>query len=315
MHRQIRKPLIHFSHIYLFEDKTMKIHFEKEIRDFLLTGDSNPWGGGDHPDGMSKGLNEYHDALRDALLKEVKKRSQGVKCKRMPSGLDSESFVREKVRPMVEGLFPRKEWDVVLDLLANRIVFLTRENTYRAIMELPFLHSAWNVVNVFLTNIGIPALSGDESYAVGIAEGDHCFVSMTYFEDDGRFSDYLVHEAAHIFHYTKRKTVELPYTRRREWLLQIDFQKREIFAYACELYSQIRKVSKNMSEQKTLLKEYKSTGIFPPEDHVDRSEYLETLDKAISARNGWKRILSRCEIPPTNKRNLNRTSICQVEAK
>ena len=32
----------------------------------------------------------------------------------------------------------------------------------------------------------------------------------------------------------------------------------------------------------------------PPEDRVDRDEYLHILREAVSARNGWKRILARC---------------------
>jgi hypothetical protein len=46
-----------------------------------------------------------------------------------------------------------------------------------------------------------------------------------------------VHEVAHIFHNCKRRTVGLPETRRREWLLDIAFPRRETFAYACEFYS------------------------------------------------------------------------------
>ena len=37
----------------------------------------------------------------------------------------------------------------------------------------------------------------------------------------------------------ERRTVGLPETRQREWLLDIDFRKRETFAYACEAYSRI----------------------------------------------------------------------------
>jgi len=52
-------------------------------------------------------------------------------------------------------------------------------------------------------------------------------------------SDYAIHEAAHIFHNCKREMIGLPATRRREWLLDIDYAKRETFAYACEAYSRI----------------------------------------------------------------------------
>ena len=57
--------------------------------------------------------------------------------------------------------------------------------------------------------------------------------------DDHPFADYVVHETAHMFHNNKRRTIGLPATRRRQWLLSIEFAKRETFAYACEAYSRV----------------------------------------------------------------------------
>ena len=48
-----------------------------------------------------------------------------------------------------------------------------------------------------------------------------------------------MHEVAHIFHNCKRRTLGLPHSRTKEWLLDIAFVERETFAYACETYSRI----------------------------------------------------------------------------
>lgn len=48
------------------------------------------------------------------------------------------------------------------------------------------------------------------------SEETTCYVSVEYFRDHDPCADYVVHEAAHIFHNCKRATVGLPETRRRE---------------------------------------------------------------------------------------------------
>ncbi len=65
---------------------------------------------------------------------------------------------------------------------------------------------------------------------MGRSEETTCFVSLKYFKMKDPFADFVVHEAAHIFHNCKRHTVRLPETRKREWLLDIQYRKRETFA-------------------------------------------------------------------------------------
>ena len=47
----------------------------------------------------------------------------------------------------------------------------------------------------------------------------------------------------------------LPETRRREWLLDIAFSKRETFAYACETYSRIIELAGSPAARRELLAE------------------------------------------------------------
>ena len=89
---------------------------------------------------------------------------------------------------------------------------------------------------MYLLSLRAPLL-GNERRAVGLSEEMKCYVSLEYFTETDPFADYIVHEVAHIFHNCKRKTLGLPHSRSKEWLLNIDFVKRETFAYACEFYS------------------------------------------------------------------------------
>jgi hypothetical protein len=65
---------------------------------------------------------------------------------------------------------------------------------------------------------------------------DLLYVSPEYFAEDDPFADFIVHEAAHIFHNCKRVTIGLSETRTKEWSLDIEHRKRETFAYSCEAY-------------------------------------------------------------------------------
>jgi hypothetical protein len=99
----------------------------------------------------------------------------------------------------------------------------------------------------------------------------------------------------HLFHNCKRQTVGLPYTRQREWILEIAFARRETFAYTCEAYGRILELGKGPAERRALLAELERKA--PPADQVDPAEYVDILREAVAARDGWKRILVRCAPP------------------
>ena len=136
---------------------------------------------------------------------------------------------------------------------------------------------------------------------LGLSEETTCYLSATSFDAPGRFEDFVVHEAAHIFHNCKRETIGLPETRTREWLLEIDYGKRETFAYACEAYSRLHSLGDSPRGRQELLAEHER-GSMPPDERVDAVEYLDILREAVTARNGWKRILQRCSPPRVARR-------------
>ncbi|HMA95500.1 MAG TPA: hypothetical protein VKP30_22580 [Polyangiaceae bacterium] len=105
-----------------------------------------------------------------------------------------------------------------------------------------------------------------------------------------------------MFHNHKREYVGLPHTRRKEWLLPIEFTKRETFAYSCEAYSRIVEQGQSTRGHRALFEEYAEN---PYDiDDLDIEEHLDILREAAAARNGWKRILRRCTAAPLRGRRF-----------
>jgi hypothetical protein len=216
----------------------------------------------------------------------------------LAQGFDGVAFTRAKVEPMVCGLFPRVERQAVLALLERAVVFLTPANLELVLQRQRWLGTAWDLANLYLGSIGAEPLGEDAPAIVGLSEETTCFASMQYFSESDPFADFVVHEVAHIFHNCKRDTAGLPITRRREWLLDIEFRKRETFAYACEAYARIAEQTRDLARREALAREY---GRDPriSEVRIDPAEVAEILLEAATRRNGWKVILGRCAPPPT----------------
>lgn len=235
-------------------------------------------------------------ALRQALISAVHHRTAHAEIPETPPDLDAVAFTRRKVAPMVQGLFPVHEQEYVLDVLGRSVIFLTPATIDAVLEQTPWLSTAWDLANLYLAGVGAELLADDAPALLGLSEGTTCYLSAEYFGAPGRFDDFLVHEAAHVFHNCKRRTIGLRETRRREWLLEIEFAKRETFAYACETYSRIHEFGRGLRARQALLAEY-AQGPMPADDRVDVDEYLDILREAVAARNGWKRILARCSPP------------------
>jgi hypothetical protein len=268
-----------------------------EIRRFLATGEYDlvhaVWPG-------RHALERIHagDAgLRAALADAMSQRTKGLSFPSMPPDFDAGRFVLGKVRPMVCGLFPVKEHQVMLDLLEKALVFVSGENIQRLVSVADSPSTAHQIANLFLGSLGLPGLDDQPVGFVGFSEETTFYVSMEYFKDGDPFADWVVHEAAHVFHNWKRAYVGLPATRTREFLLNIAFAKREVFAYACEAYSRILERASGPADRRRLYAEYVENWV-PHGDETDRDALVKALAAAVEARNGWKRILAHCS-PPT----------------
>ena len=202
---------------------------------------------------------------------------------------------------MVKGLFPPHERDAIHDVLAHSVVILSPATINGVLEQTPWFSTAWDLANLYLAGVDAELLAEDAPNLVGLSEETTCYLSANYFDATGRFDDFLVHEVAHIFHNCKRRTLGLRETRQREWLLEIDFSKRETFAYACETYTRINERGAGLRARQSLLAEY-AQGPMPADDRVEAGEYLDILREAVVARNGWKRILERCSPPRQARR-------------
>lgn len=265
---------------------------KRAVAHFLATGESDPVGAAFPGRHALERIRACESILRAALIKEVLQRACGREHKHTPPKTNSTAWIRHKVAPMIRGLFRADECETVLGAAERSIVFLTRESIERILREIAYLETAWTLGNMYLHSLRAPRLS-DAVTAVGISVETTCYVSLEYFAEEDPFADYVVHEVAHIFHNCKRCTLGLPHSRRKEWLLNIAFAKRETFAYACEIYSRILEQAHGRAERVSLLAQYASSAN-PTDQRVEQAELQGVLADAVAARNGWKRILAGC---------------------
>lgn len=276
-----------------------------EIERFLRTGDSDPlflaWSGN-----TLVRCQTGDDALRDALSAEVRRRTAGRPPADAPAGMDVDLLVRQKLDRMVRGLFPISDREAVLHALLRGVCILTSERIESVLRACPWPDTAWTVANIYLREMGAPTLRDDFPPVVGLSVETVSYVSVGYFSDDDPFADFVVHEAAHAFHNSKRETIGLPPRERQPWLLDIAYGKRETFAYACEAYSRILDLGTTARARRELVGRLAQQPP-PADERVDATEFIEIVDEACSARNGWTRILERCA-PTRPLRRSSRTS-------
>jgi len=260
------------------------------IQHFVRTGDYDPKFP-DWPGNIIERETNGMDEMLQALVAEVRKRYGKFGPVSIPA--DLVAFTRKKVEPMVRGLFRRDEQETVLAVLEKSVVFLAPANIEQVLLGCTWPGTAWTLANLYLGSIKAPLLGPDAERLVGLSESTTCYVSLAYFAKGDRFADFVVHEAAHIFHNCKRRTIGLAETRTREWLLEIKYQKRETFAYACEAYSRVLEQAPRLGDRPALAAEYASKARISDE-RVDTAEIGDILAAACAARNGWKVILGSC---------------------
>jgi hypothetical protein len=266
---------------------------EREVARYLATGESDPLGCAFPGDHALERITGYERHLRAALIAEVCCREHGRRQAQAPAGFNSTTWTRSKVEPMINGLFPASERQIVLRMAERSIVFLTCHAVAQIIREIPYLESAWTIANIYLNSLGARILGNEAKQIVGLSLERKCYVSVEYFTEKNPFADYVTHEVAHIFHNCKRETLGLPHTLSKEWLLDIAYSKRETFAYVCETYGRIVEQAHGTAGRKALLARY-ARGPKSSDGTVDPAELLDILTEAVEARNGWKRILARC---------------------
>ncbi len=266
-----------------------------EVKTYLETGyrDPNRWG---WPGStfMEQEVNAGR-ILRDALINAVQQRLSGLPSLPSPPAVDLVSMTRAKVMPMVIGLFTQDERPAIMRALEASVIFLTPDNIESVLRTATWLSTSWDLANLYLLEHQAEPLSPTAPQIVGLSEETTCYLGLDYLRhwDDDGFDDYLVHEVAHIFHNCRRVTLGLSETRNQRFLLNIDYSKRETFAYACEAYSRFVSLSASRNGRRTALSKHAS-GRLPGEGVMNQQEYLDILAKAVDAKNGWKSISQAC---------------------
>jgi hypothetical protein len=283
-----------------------------EVERYLRTGETDPYQAAWPADFMERGRRAHAD-LRGALVEEVRRLAKGLSHEPVPEGVGV-AFTRAKVEPMVRGLFPKAEQDVVLSTLENSVVYVTSETIEPLLLNHDYDRSAWDLANMYLRSLGAKLLGEEAMSIVGLSESTTCYVSPDYFNEDDPFADFVVHEAAHIFHNCKRRTIGIRETRTKEWLLDIEYRKRETFAYSCEAYACVMARAKSPTERRMLAADYGSKPRIS-EERVDPAEVASIVAQAANARNGWKVILARCAptMKPRSALQLAREAIAARE--
>jgi hypothetical protein len=272
-----------------------------EIDRFLMPGDSD-LGSAAWPGNVFERARYAADDLRVALVAEVYRRSDGRAARSTELPSDLVMFTRRKVEPMVRGLFARSEQEAVLSVVERSVVFLTAGNIEQVLLDADWHHTAWDLANLYLASLGAELLGESAVPIVGLSEGTSCFVSPAYFDDADPFADFEVHEVAHIFHNCKRRTIGLSERKTQEWLLEVEYRKRETFAYACEAFSRICERAPAMRNRGALAALYtEKPGI--TDERVDPAEVADIVTHACQSRNGWKIILARCARPKPRRAN------------
>jgi hypothetical protein len=263
-----------------------------EIERYLLTGTSDPLSAAWPGNIVERGIRANHE-LRHSLVRAVRQRETKQTCE-LPRDFDPLRLTRTKVEPMVRGLFPRDEQQVVLSMLERSVVFPISENIETILLQESFDSSAWTLANLYLEGIGAELLSEDAPSLDGFSQDTTCYVSPQYFREDHRFADFIVHEAAHVFHNCKRSTLGLNETRSKVWLLDVEYRRRETFAYSCEAYSRILELGRCPADRQALADEFGLT-VSIADERADDHEVARIVRAATAARNGWKLILAECQ--------------------
>lgn len=274
------------------------MNIAESIELYLRTGESDPlhraWPGADIIERCTRG----QDGLLDALANEVGRRTAGRIHPPVPA-LDLKAWTRQKLTPMAHGLFAATERELVLALLEKSVVFLTAESVDGVLRGQVWLPQAWDLANLYLLSTGAELLGPEAPRLVGLSSETACYVSALYFLESNTASDFVIHEAAHIFHNWKRARAGLRSTPTREWLLPVAFTRRETFAYSCEAYGWVMEQAANGRETAALLDEFAAYAPHLTEPTIEPEEVVAIVRAACTRKNGWKYILSRCAEPAT----------------
>ncbi len=208
--------------------------------------------------------------------------------------------IRRRVEPMVTGLVQRDWREVALREIVPRTFVLNFQGAEAAIdaeLSTCFMGSAWRILWALFGDYGLKP-DDIEMGCDGLA-GDFAHVRWSAYETKDPYSDVVVHETAHLLHYLKPAHHGLHLRRGQERFVDVEFRHRELFAYACEAYSQVVRCGARKSRVSFAEKMQEDAFSFP-RGEIEEVAGLVLL--AARARNGWRVIREATEIRRTRRR-------------
>ena len=160
-----------------------------------------------------------------------------------------------------------------------------------------FMGSAWRILWALFGDYGLKP-DDIEMGCDGLA-GDFAHVRWSAYETKDPYSDVVVHETAHMLHYLKPAHHGLHVRRGQERFVDVEFRHRELFAYACEAYSQVVRCGARKSRVSFAEKMQEDAFSFP---RAEIEEVAGLVLLAARARNGWRVIREATEIGRTRRR-------------
>jgi hypothetical protein len=272
------------------------------IEQFLRMGDEM-WEGAGSGQFTRAALkqDEIHSQAAKAALRNLLRRLADLVPSELRSGraVGSE-VIRERVSPIVRGLVQADWQEIALRELTRRTFVLNFAGTQVALeaeLSTGFLSTAWQVLWAFHGDCG---LKPDEIVIEidGVSGGEFAHVRWSAYQTDDLYSDVIVHEAAHLLHYLKPEHYGLRVRRGQERFVDVEFRHRELFAFACEAYSQVVKRGDRRTRMSFAANMTPEAHSFPP-DQLDAVAAL--VQEAARARNGWSVIREATVIPRTRR--------------
>jgi hypothetical protein len=195
--------------------------------------------------------------------------------------------IRASIGPMVKGLLEGDWQEVALRELTARTFVLNFQGA-KAAMEAElstcFMGTARRILWALFGDYGLKP----EDISVewdGVSAGNFAHVRLSAYETKDPYSDVIVHEAAHLLHYLKPAHYGLHVRRGQERFVDIEFCRRELFAFACEAYSRVVRHNERKSRI-SFAEEMKERALSFPRDQIE--EVAALVLSASRARNGWR---------------------------
>lgn len=195
--------------------------------------------------------------------------------------------VRDLVRPMVEGLVQQDWQEVALNELSHRVFVLNHATTISAMeaeISTTWIGEASRVLWLHFADYGL-APRGIKLGMDGVSAGTYAHVRPSAQKRADPYCDVVIHEAAHLLHYLKPENFGLTVKRGQERFVDVRFDSRELFAYACEAYDSVTRIGDRKERLRFAGLMSKDGSSFPKNG---RERIAELVLAAASARNGWK---------------------------